>query len=243
MSTDTEIKLPRVLVCAPQHESKDYAWDRWIENVRNLTYPSESWELFIADNSPNEDYLKERIIPAGAKYKHIKQNKKGLRHTINDAHNSCRDYALKHGFDFMLHLETDIIPPIDVIERLINNNKKVVGGFYDILHGKNRKLMIQVDEHFDRNVKAYRTPEYVNHEEPLILNGKVNQVYHIGLGCVLIHKSVLEMFPFRVLENSDLHSDTWFANDCYLTKTNIYVDTTIECKHYNSSWVGIKLNT
>ena len=33
--------MPKILITAPQHESKMYAWDKWIENINNFTYPKD----------------------------------------------------------------------------------------------------------------------------------------------------------------------------------------------------------
>jgi GT2 family glycosyltransferase len=233
------ILMPKVLICAPQNENKNYVWDKWISNVRNFTYPKDRLEIFIADNSISEDNC-NKLKFQGIKSVHTPQHEKGLLYTINDSHEACRQYAMKNGFDFMLHLETDIIPPIDVIERLMNNNKKVCAGVYDLFYGYERRPMIQLDEDYDRNVREYRNPEFVTVEEPLFFDGKVKQVYHAGLGCVLIHKSVFERIEFRVDERYDFHTDTWFANDCYLLNINIYADTNIQCEHYNGTWLGIK---
>jgi len=230
--------MPKILITAPQHESKMYAWDKWIENVNNFTYPKDRIEVFIADNSPNTDNLK-RLKSYGVKAVHVKQNKKGLVYTINDSHEVCRKYFIENDFDFMLHLETDVIPPIDVIERLLNNNKKICSGVYDILQGSKRKTMIQVDERFDKSVRAFRTPEFIKEEEPLFFNGSVNKIYHAGIGCILIHRSILETISFRIQEGNNSHSDTWFANDCFFINANIYADTTVQCKHYNQTWLGV----
>jgi hypothetical protein len=235
---EKQILMPRILITAPQHESKMYAWDRYIENIRNFTYPKDRIEVFIADNSNSNENTK-KLLSYGIKAVHVKQNKKGLNYTINDSHEECRKYFLENDFDYMLHLETDVIPPIDVIERLLNNNKKICSGVYDIFQGSKRKPMIQIDDRFDKSVRAYRTPEFVNVDEPLVFNGGVNKVYHAGIGCILIHKSILETISFRVQEGSTIHSDTWFANDCFFINANIYIDTTVQCKHYNQTWLGV----
>lgn len=235
-----KIQLPKVLICAPQHDSKNYAWDIWWERVKNLTYPSNRYEIFLADNSISKENTK-KFKDLGIKVKHIPQNKKGILYTINDSHEACRQYALKNEFDFMFHLETDIIPPFDVIERLLNNNKKICAGVYDLFFGSKRTPMIQIDEPYDKNIREYRTPLFLSDEEPTFFDGQLKQVYHAGLGCVLIHKSVFENIPFRVVEGVNFHSDTWFANDCFYLQIPIYVDTTIQCKHYNTTWFG-KLN-
>lgn len=231
--------MPKILICAPQHESKNYCFDVWFNNVKNLTYPKDRVEVFLADNSKTLDNY-NKLTSIGITAIHVKESSRGLLQTLTDSHEACRLYAIKNEFDFMFHLETDIIPPLDVIERLLNNNKKVCSGTYDLFYGTQRRPMIQIDEPYDRNIREYRNPDFIVEEEPLFFDGKVKQVYHAGLGCVLIHKSVFKEVEFRVDERYDMHTDTWFANDCYLLNINIYADTSIQCEHLNSTWLGIK---
>lgn len=225
--------MNKVLVCAPQHESKKYCWEDWVQNVKNFTYPN--FDVFLADNSVGDDFSAE-IKKEGFEVERVVNNK-GVMHRIADSHNACRDYAIKNNYDFILHLETDIIPPIDVIERLLNNGKKICSASYDIWHGKSRQAMIQIDEPFDRYKNAYRTVKFAEETEPLVFDGQLKRVYHAGLGCILIHKSVLEKIPFRYLTNQGLSADTWFANDCYKHDIPIYLDSSIYCKHLNFNWL------
>ena len=229
--------FPKILIAAPQHESKNYCWDLWAERVKSLTYPN--YDVFISDNSPTKDNLKI-IKSKGFNAKHTPSNKKGLLHTINDSHNACRNYALTNNYEYILHLETDIIPPFDVIERLLNHKRKICSGLYDLFHGKKRKLMVQIPEDYDRSIRGYRTVGYAEERESNFFDGKIKKVYHAGIGCILIHKSVLKKFPFRVVSGIDFHSDTWFANDCYMHNIPIYVDTTLMCEHLNSTWLSVK---
>tara|TARA_R110001592_G_scaffold321960_1_gene600650 strand:- start:864 stop:1586 length:723 start_codon:yes stop_codon:yes gene_type:complete len=224
----------KILVAAPQHESKNYCFDEWAERINNLTYSN--YDVFLADNSPNKDNLK-LIKNKGFKCKKISRNKKGLIHTINDSHNACREYFLKNDYDYMMHIETDVIPPFDVIERLLSHNRLICSGTYDIFYGKKRKLMVQLSEEYDRFISAYRTVHFAEHNELDFFNGNVNQVYHAGIGCALIKKDVFENIKFRVEQGTDYHSDTWFANDCFLYDIPIFVDTTVQCKHLNFTWL------
>lgn len=230
-----EKQYPLVIVAAPQHESKSYCQDEWIENVMNFTYPN--FEVFLADNS-STDANKKKIKEKGIKC-HWMKPKKGehLYETINRCHMACSEYALKKKAS-LLHLETDIFPPINVIERLMAHKKLVVGGYYDIFYGSKRKLMVQTLEEYGRHVRAFRTAPFVEETEPLMITGKLEKVYHVGLGCVLIQPQVLEKVPFRVDMNYNYHTDTWFANDCFIFKIPIYCDTTLSCKHRNNTWLG-----
>ncbi len=230
-----EMEFPKVLVAAPQHESKNYCWEEWRDRAKNLTYPN--YDIMLADNSPTKENL-EMIRADGIRCKYVRQNPQGLIATINDGHNSCREYALKNGYDYLLHLETDIIPPFDVIERLMNNKVKVCSGLYDIFYGTKRKLMLQTGEKYDRTVRSFRNVEFVDDGEMEVFNGKIQRVYHPGIGCALIVREVLEQIPFRITRGNHLHSDTWFANDCSSYNIPIYIDPTVQCKHLNFTWLS-----
>jgi cellulose synthase/poly-beta-1,6-N-acetylglucosamine synthase-like glycosyltransferase len=232
----TEITFPKVLVAAPQHDSKKYCWDEWKERVKNLTYPN--YDVFLADNSETDEFYKE-IIGEGFKAKRVGFKQENVLKRTTEAHEACRWYALKHGYDYLLHLETDVFPPLDIIERLLTSRRKVISGVYDIFHGKSRKSMIQMNEPLDRSFRAYRVVPFIEHEEPLFYDGTIKQVYHAGIGCILIRKDVLNKIPFRCQVKNIFHADTWFANDCFLHDIPIFVDTTIMCKHLNSTWLDV----
>ena len=189
-----KLKFPKILIAAPQHDSKKYCWNEWKDRVQKLTYPN--YDVFLAENSADDSFYKE-IKEAGFKSKRVGMDFEGVLKRTTVAHEACRLYALDNKYDYMLHLETDVIPPFNVIERLLWSCKKVISANYDIFHGKSRKAMIQTNEPLDRTYRAYRTVPFIEHEEPLFFDGTVKQIYHAGIGCILIHKSVLNMIPFR----------------------------------------------
>ena len=43
------------------------------------------------------------------------------------SHETIRQKALKGNYDYLLHLESDVFPPIDIIERLLEKKKKIIG--------------------------------------------------------------------------------------------------------------------
>lgn len=227
---------PRVLVAAPQHESKNYCWEEWADRVKNLTYPN--YEVFLADNSPDKSNMK-MIQQYGFDSQWSPKHKNGLIARINEGHEACRKKAISGKFDYMLHLETDVIPPYDVIERLMNHKREVCSGLYDIFYGERRKLMVQIAEKTDRSIRDFRTTQFLLEEEVDFFNGGVQQVYHAGIGCALIRRDILEKIPFRVTKGNHAHSDTWFAHDLFQHKIPMYVDTTVQCKHLNFTWLEV----
>lgn len=228
--------FPKVLVAAPQHESKNYCFKEWYDNVKNFTYPN--FDVFLSDNSDTKDNY-DMLISLGIKADHISKHKDGVFFKINDSHNSCRQYAIDNDYDYMLHLETDIFPPIDIIERLLVHKKKVISGLYDIFYGDKRKLMVQIDEKTPRTYNKFRTSDFIEDSEPLLFDGGIHRVYHAGIGCILIHRDILDKIPFRVEKGNNFHSDTWFGNDCFQFDIPIYVDSDIICEHKNFTWLSV----
>jgi hypothetical protein len=100
--------------------------------------------------------------------------------------------------------------------------------------------MIQIDEPFHRLIHNFRTVEMLESQEALFFDGKVKQVWHAGIGCILIHRSILENIEFKYEEGLDYHPDTLFAFDCHDWNYPIFVDTGIYCEHLNKSWLEKK---
>jgi len=230
------IDLPKVLVCAPQHDSKKYCWETWKTTVKNLTYSN--YDVYLADNSETGEFAME-MEEEGFVVERVGYDLSGVLERTTKAHEACRQYALNNNYDYMLHLETDVIPPLDVIERLLTSRKLVVSGVYDIFHGKMRKSMVQVAEPLDRFKNAYKTVPFIEHEEPLLYNGNLKQVYHAGIGCALISRKAFENVPFRFVKGEMHHADTWFANDCHQKDIPVFIDTTVQCKHLNGTWLDV----
>jgi len=131
-----------------------------------------------------------------------------------------------------LHLETDIFPPINVIERLMDARKKVVGALYFIEEGERSKLMIQKIEDWGID---HRETYNIDENDILLVSGGLEKVFSCGLGCVLIEKSVLKDVIFRYEEGSPVHPDSFFYADLDSKQIPVYVDTSIICEHKNQS--------
>ena len=80
----------------------------------------------------------------------------------------------------------------------------------------------------------------INYES--LIDGNLMEVFSGALGCTLISKKVFSKIKFRHVKGENQHPDTWFAQDLYLQKIPIYVDTNSFCKHFNASWGTFNLN-
>ena len=227
-------KLPKILVGAPTFEGKNYCFSDWIENVKSFTYGN--YDIFLADNSETEENSKMYKSKYGIECEWItnEKNKNSLLQKIADGHNAVREYALKNNYQFLLHLETDVFPPIDVINRLLAHNKQLVGGTYFLYNDDKRELMIRlldVDYGKESSMICGETAE-------LIVDGNLKSVWSVGLGCNLIHKSVLEKvkFTFAKQQKKVIFSDTTFSMDTRKEAIAQYWDTSVICEHRNHDW-------
>jgi hypothetical protein len=229
-------KKPLVFIGTPTANVKDYCWDLFYERVSNLSYPH--YTFMVADNSKSNKYSKE-LRKEGATVLRIKPKDKTNIAYVCESHNILRDAFLKSKASYFLHLESDIIPPPDIIERLMIHKKSVVGAAYFIKFGDESHLMVSTEE------KNYENDTNILHTILLekngsdfnIMDGKIHKVHSVGLGCVLIHRSVMEQIPFRYDKNVYAHPDSFFAIDCRFKNIPVYIDTDILCEHYNSEWI------
>lgn len=225
-------KLPRILIGAPQSDKKNYCFDEWLENIRNFTYPKERLEIFLADNSDTPDNYR-RIKKLGLKAAYIPRGNRGILERITESHNAVRKYCLDKGFDFLFHLETDIFPQETIIEMLLYNHQKITAAYYHI------------GEHLKRDVCVLQMDDTVNFKESVMLpeqhpffDGTVKTCHSAGLGCILIHKSILQKIPFRYQKGDDAHPDSFFAMDCELQNIPIHIDTSLFVMHKNATHWG-----
>ncbi len=224
------MNYPSVLIAAPQNVSKRYCWDEWIENVKLFSYPN--FNVLLVDNSDDNGAFSKEIAKEGAMSYHIKPKNKTVPALMAESLEYVRTMCLRNNYDFMLSLETDILPPRFIIEMLVAPKRKVIGALYHVGHGHRSRPMIQLQEpHFHPVLKSVYNLE---DEQILFLDGHIKPVYHCGLGCVLIHRSILEKIKFRHIPGSPYYPDTLFAKDVYDLAEQLFVDTSLIVEHRNS---------
>lgn len=236
--------MKKVLIASPTADIKDYCFDKWMENVSKFTY--ENCEVFICDNSLTRDYYVDlknrykdfpkpfnvgRVNPS--QYDKFNLTYKSI---LAKSHDRCRMYALENDFDYLLHLETDIFPPADVIERLLDAKQKIVGAMYHIEVGARSSLMLQKIEEFGEDLRETYNLDELDLD---FVDGDVKKVFSCGLGCVLIHRSILKKVAFRYEEGSPVHPDSFYYADLDAQHIPVYVDTSIYCNHDNQTMVRI----
>ena len=125
--------LPKILIAAPTSEKKNYCFLDWICNVKKIDYPSEKMEVMLADNSYTYKYI-EYLRSLGIKTVHDEKQEKTPIEYICESHNAIRDYFLKKDFDYLFHLESDVMVESQTLRTLlfhsIEKNLPVVSASY-----------------------------------------------------------------------------------------------------------------
>lgn len=240
-------EFKKVLISCPTAAAKNYCFEEWIENVMKFTYPNCDIRLFdnTDDGGVNAKYLNDYV---NAQYGNISgkffAENTLVKHNLKTSsiiakmcvsHNDCRTYALNNEYDYMFHLESDIFPPKDVIERLMFRQKNIVAGLYWIGEGIRRKAMVleplKLSDYCYSGL--YLSP---NIGEIRLFNGELQLASQVGLGCVLISKKALQRVPFRYEVNGECHPDTYWSQDCAEMKIPIHLDSSVVCRHENRAW-------
>ncbi len=234
------MSLPKVLVGIVTYEGKDYCWDLFFNNLLNLEYPN--LEFLIVDNSSSSKYYKE-LSKRVKKYENfsVARVDRGIssREAQANSLNYIRDYFLANDFDYFMSIESDLIPPVDIVQRLMSHGKDVIGsiyliGFPDSSSQPPRPCLFQTVKQKDGVART------INLDPALgfgFFGRGVQQIHGCGFGATLMKKNILEQFKFWYIHDDVIkHSDVLFYMDLHNAGVPVYVDTDLIVPHHNSKW-------
>lgn len=227
-------KLPKVLVGVATYEGKDYVWEPFKENIEKFTYPN--YDVMVVDNSKGNKYarkLKKSCGNNGFMVEHIaRASNSRIAHA--DSLNHIRQYFLENDYDYLLLLESDTLPPVDIIQRQLVTGKDVIGCMYFIGHAWDPKRPPTACLFVTEGKKTRR----VEREEGWQLYGTGVQLIHgCGIGCTLVSRKILEQFKFWWhLSNPPKHADVLFFLDLQNAGIPVYVNTDVVVAHHPSDW-------
>ncbi|MBI4043667.1 MAG: hypothetical protein HY393_02575 [Candidatus Diapherotrites archaeon] len=228
---------PRVLVGCPTFQGKAYCLNEYLEGLESLT--CQNAEVYLVDNSKTGEYarlLEEKARDwsdrTGKKFgvHRMAENVEPVRRRIVDCRNFLREKALHEGFEYFLSLEQDVIPPANAIEQLLACKKGLCSALYlNELQGPGQLRAV-----------AFQQRGVDNKGEPLIaslrlvdcLPGRLMEVSHTGLGCMLISCSVLEKTCFRFEEGKPAWDDIFFCMDATRAGFPVFLNSQVACMHW-----------
>lgn len=219
----------KVLVGCPVSDFHEYSTKQYIEAIKKLTYSN--YDVVLADNSKNGEFYKKLKTHGLNVIRMPYSDSAKIR--IVDSRNALRDIVLDKNYDYFLSLEQDVIPPFNIIEKLIQHRKDAVSGVYfNYFQDVEEPIPLAFVE---TNIKDY-SMRAIKDEE--LNSGKLIKITASGLGCVLISRKVLEKVKFRIDAKKDTFDDMPFCEDLEKNNFDLYLDTSVKCVHLlkNRPW-------
>ena len=216
------MKEPKVLIVTPIYKDKDYCLDLHLDCINKIKYTNTK-QIFI-DNSAGHEYTKT-LINKGLEAYHVNRGNNS-REAICNSMNFAREYFIKHNYDYMLVVESDLLPDPQIISRLLAYYKPVVGSYYLLGFKKDTDKMQDAtiklrNKEISDNEYRKRTRHLVPEVPCLfVLNEKkedsgfigtriltiregfdvfgtgLRRIHGCGLGATLIRKDIIKRFPF-----------------------------------------------
>jgi GT2 family glycosyltransferase len=225
---------PKILLASPFSSNKDYVIFDWLIHISQIDYPN--LDILLCDNSHDESYHKQ-FEEMGFNVLYVSPKGKNAREYITESQNLLRSVFLTGGYDYFLSLECDIFPPKQFLHKLLMSGKQIINIPYFYGFSENSKLLLSYFVKKDDGAISTFIPNLV--EQFYFIDGTVKQIYESGIGCSLIHRSVLEKIKFRLEEGKPAFSDTYFYQDVFKAGMKVYMDTSMLCIHKNSNWAGM----
>ena len=169
------------------HSTRDFAFDTWRWDCQGAEWRAR----------PKFDQDQARLAP------------------IATARNMCIDYALATGASHLLFIDADVIPPIDVIPKLLSLGHTLVGG---IVPGRG----------------CHKDLKYIFGEEREFSTGsaQVLEVRHGTCGCMMIERNVFNRIRFRYSIDDGLSEDPAYAADVLtLFGEKMWLHKGVVCEH------------
>lgn len=243
MGTHTDLdrkKRPKILIGSLTADAKDYILPLWLSHIQGLTYSN--LEYFLYDTTPDQgdhaEYVKKFINDKITLSHKPELNSGPLREVIALGLEEIRKYFLASDCEGLLILECDVFPPLNVLEKMVAEDRPVLSGPYLTGDGHSKYLMFQDCDFHEKEAfqKAYQMSFDASFG---MFDGTVRDVYGAGLGCVLMTRGIARRIRFRWDANDSSFPDSFFYQDLFIRQIPNAVDTSFICRHENQNWGAI----
>lgn len=224
---------PKVLIALPIFEEKDYIFKENFEAIKAIDYPN--FDYIYIDNSKNLNYV-NKLRRRGARAVHVPRGGNS-RQAICNSQNLARNMMIEGEYDYLMFVESDLLPTPECISVLMSHGKGVTGALYYIGH----KVKIPCVFFLDWKNPVNLGSRLIHPTEvPAFLNSGLREVHGLGLGCTLVRSDIIKRFPFWYDERFDnKHSDVYFYLKLHNAGYKVYVDTNYIIKHFPSEWSSV----
>jgi len=245
------IQNPKILVASPTYKGMKYCQDKFINSLQQIDYPN--FDILIIENSEDNKNFNE--LKKRKEIKIIRNNsseKDKMKRLVN-SRNEIIQYVLDNNYDYVLMMDSDVIPPKNILKELLKSNKDIVSGLYYnyfVVDGKTKYMPVcwtaLTEKEFEEIKKKIQLPSFVRSHldlrthltEEEANSGRLIKVLFPSAGCMLIKKEVLTNEKVRYgLLNTKNWGGVKTTDDIYfITKAReqgfeCFCNTNVKCEH------------
>lgn len=234
-----------MLVASPVFDGMEYCIGDFLDRMKSLSYGD--YDIFLVDNSENRDFAKKLKKEYGVDVLHLNLDMSGMKKIVR-CRNRIFSYAAENGYDYVLMMDSDVIPPVDIIERLLFHDKDIVSGLYFGVFNVDRKQKVKsvawkcLTEDEWEEVKGQLMSELVRRREDVRRNlteeeidsGELQEVIIPSCGCMLVSRNVFGRFKYGILDvlgGLSTGDDIYFCRKVREAGIKLYCDPTVKCEH------------
>lgn len=212
-------------ICTYTNKCKDYCDKMFFHNFHQL---AGDYKVCIIDNTPGMVYMHSLSdILSGYNWKSVRlenitvdpePSRTIFLRSVSESAEKCRQLFLESDCDHMLIVESDVVPPKNVVRVLYNHINKLPDNWGAI------------------GVLYY--PGFHDYEKV-----GVHETTHTLSGCTLYNRKMLEQTPFR-WDPNNIHAfpDFWMSYDAIKNGYLLYNDHSVRCDHLHNPKNGGRIS-
>lgn len=231
--------MKKILLGIPTYQGKDYCLVDFMNAIDRLLIPDDcELDVLFVDTSHDTSYKQRLEKITGEQVLRIPPDPAYSQITLKRAHNALRERAIKGKYDYLFHVESDLILRPDTLLLLFNHNKPCVSATYFLSRGYVSHLCL-FGFMYSPTGNVGTEEVHTKYSTSIFIGGpeRLKQMFASGLGCVLIHKEVFSKIEFRAeVEKSQFHPDMFFYEDLFKLGIPHFVDTQLLLEHRNQDW-------
>ncbi|MDR2816280.1 MAG: hypothetical protein LBB62_06220 [Proteiniphilum sp.] len=224
----------KILIGTPVTDSlayKNYCLENYLSMLQELKSDKTKLNFMIILECIQQDAAYYIDKYAGRDFRiELQDSQSDIPERMVACRNRMREIVLEEGYDYLLFLEQDILPDRRIPDLLLKHGKPVCSALYFNIVRKGNPSV---------SYPGYN-PMIWRYEDDTIVTPLFEELFPpalmkfdgCGLGCVLIHRHVLEKIAFRYEKDKPYFEEFYFMHDCKQHAIDIFVDTGLICRHY-----------
>jgi len=224
-----------------------YCIDEFLDAVRMLSYSN--YDVLLVDNPRLEDFYRELRKREGVEVIWDQTKEELPVKRLVSSRNKILEYAVENGYDYVFMLDSDVIPPKNIIEELLQWKKDIISGLYYNYFKSSGQIKLlpvawmevtarefvrmQEQVKFPTTIQSHRDLQrHMTQEEAESDN--VYEVLYPSAGCMLLSKSVFSKIRYGVPKAPDGvvgTDDIYFIKKAREAGFSVFCYTKMKCEH------------